>query len=138
MLRAFGVMVHKQGLDPHHLQEYLEALAESARLAPSEAHKLLLLSFAELQFRVRGGSHCVLCGTHVRHVLPVEARQKDGLVFRYSCLCQRCLAGEVAQADAVVSRVGSAVIEHKRKAAADAPESGRRFDLNTPPSRSAH
>jgi hypothetical protein len=125
-------------LDPHHLQEYLEALAESARLAPSEAQKLLLLSFAEFQFRLRGGGHCVLCGAHVRHVLPVEARQKDGLVFRYSCLCQRCLAGEVAQAAAVVSRVGQAVLEHKRKAAGDAPEEGRRFDISGPPSRNSH
>ena len=131
-------MVPKQGLDPHHLQEYLEALAEGARLAPNEAHKLLLLSFAELQFRVRGGSHCVLCGAHVRHVLPIEARQKDGLVFRYSCLCQRCLASEVAQAVAVVSRVGNAVIEHKRKAAADAPADGRRFHISEPPSENSH
>ena len=124
-------MVRKQALDPHHLQEYLEAVAQSASLAPTEAQRLLLLSFAELQFRVRGGSHCVLCGTHVRHVLPVEARQKDGLVFRYSCLCTRCLAGEVASAAQVTSRVGDAVIEHKHKSAADAPAKGHRL----PPSQ---
>jgi hypothetical protein len=124
-------MVHKHALDLHHLQEYLEAIAQSASLAPTEAQKLLLLSFAEFQFRVRGGGHCVLCGTHVRHVLPVEARQKDGLVFRYSCLCTRCLAGELASAVEVISRVGDAVIEHKHKSAADAPAEGRKL----PPSQ---
>jgi hypothetical protein len=129
---------HKHSLDPDHLQEYLEALAESIRLAPNDAQKLLLLSFAEFQFRLRGGGRCVLCGTHVRHVLPIEARQKDGLVFQYSCLCQRCLAGEVATATAVVSRVGTAVIEHKRKSAADAPPQGRRFHIGGPPSGETH
>lgn len=92
-------------------QEYLEALAEREDL-PSRRRRTLLRSYAELQYKLRGGSRCAVCNTPVRHVVPVYVERGNGVQIRYPCLCTRCLEAEKAVAKKVVQRIGEASIEH--------------------------
>ena len=93
------------------LQEYLEALAQSEDL-PTRRKRNLLLSYAELQYKLRGGSRCAVCNTPVRHVVPVLVERGNGMEVRYSCLCTRCLEAEKAVSRKVVLRIGQAVVEY--------------------------
>jgi hypothetical protein len=93
------------------LQEYLEALAEGEEV-PSRRQRTLLLSYAELQYKVRGGSRCAVCHTPVRYVVPASVERGDGSRLTYPCLCTRCLEAEKAVSMRVTLRIGEAVIEH--------------------------
>jgi len=93
------------------LQEYLETLAEGEEL-PTRRKRRLLLAFAELQYKLHGGSRCAVCNTPVRHVVPVQVERGNGMEVRYSCLCTRCLEAEKAVAKKVVLRIGEAAVEH--------------------------
>jgi len=93
------------------LQEYLEALADADEL-PSRRQRRLLLSYAELQYKLRGGSRCAVCNTPVRHIVPVSVERGDGIKVAYPCLCTRCLEAEKAVSKRVVLRIGEAVVEH--------------------------
>ncbi|MGZ4788088.1 MAG: hypothetical protein ACXVZX_06185 [Terriglobales bacterium] len=106
------------------LQEYLEALADGDEL-PSRRHRNLLLSYAELQYKLRGGSRCAVCNTPVRHVVPVVAERGDGTKVAYPCLCTRCLEAEKAVSLRVVLRIGQAVVEHV--------SNGRDYKMQTAP-----
>ncbi len=102
------------------LQEFLEALAESLESEPEERKKRLLNSYAELLYGIHGGSRCVVCRAHVRHVLPVHSLRDDGTIMDYACLCQRCLEGEKALARRVRVGLGEAAMEFERPA--DSPQ----------------
>jgi hypothetical protein len=91
-------------------QDYLETLSNHDGQPRSVRHRELLLSYAELLFRLRGGAHCALCGTHVRHVLPVTVEHPNHSLTRYACLCLRCLEAERALARNVTQRIGEAAI----------------------------
>ncbi len=93
------------------LQEYLETLADESAL-PLRRKRDLLLSFAELRYKIRGGSHCAVCNTPVRHWVPVLVERNDGQAVRYPCLCTRCLEAEKAVSRRVVLRIGEASIEY--------------------------
>lgn len=93
------------------LQEYLEALAEGETL-PTRRQRNLLVSYAELLYKVRGGSRCAMCNTPVRHVVPVTVERGDGSTATYPCLCTRCLEAEKAVSLRVVLRIGEATVEH--------------------------
>ena len=93
------------------LQEYLEVLADSDGV-PAKRLQRLLLSYAEFQFKLRGGSRCAVCRASVRHVLPVDIEYMDGTKLRYKCLCTRCMEAEKAVAKRVVLQVGEAYVEH--------------------------
>ena len=109
------------------LQEYLEALADGDA-PPSRRQRNLLLSYAELQYKLRGGSRCAVCNTPVRHVVPASVERLDGTRVMYPCLCTRCLEAEKAVSVRVVLRIGQAVVEHSstgrdyKMAAAPHPE----------------
>jgi len=93
------------------LQEYLETLAEGGAL-PRRRKRDLLLSYAELRYKIAGGSRCAVCNAPVRHIVPVFVECKDGTEARYPCLCTRCLEAEKAVARRVVQRIGEASIEY--------------------------
>ena len=105
----------KKGALPHHvLQEYLESLAEMEGPPQKRLHKALE-SYAEVQFRVRGGGHCSICHAAVRHVLPIRAEHIDGTAGEYACLCTRCLQAERVLSNKVTVTVGKSVLEYGRK-----------------------
>ena len=93
------------------LQEYLETLADVDQL-PSRRKRNLLLSYAELRYKFRGGSRCAVCSAPVRYVIPVSVERGDGYALRYPCLCTRCLEAEKAVSKRVVLRIGEAAIEY--------------------------
>jgi hypothetical protein len=93
------------------LQEYLEALA-SGEDVPTRRKRKLLLSYAELRYKLHGGSRCAMCTTPVRHVVPVLVERANGMEIRHSCLCTRCLEAERAVSKRVVLRIGEAAVEY--------------------------
>jgi hypothetical protein len=98
---------------PQVLQDYLEALADSAEaLSPSD--QKLLYGYAELKYRMAGGGKCPLCRAPVRHVVPVFSKRENGDSVAYDCLCQRCLLGEVGMATEVELRIGEACVRYTR------------------------
>lgn len=111
-----------QGVPTKVLQEYLEALAECASIAPAQRTERLLLSWAELQFQRKGGGRCALCKTTVRHVLPVRAERGLGLVLEYACLCNRCLQAERALSTRVVLGAGQAQVTYHGSLPAHLPD----------------
>jgi hypothetical protein len=72
----------------------------------------LMASYAELQFRLHGGSRCSICNAHVRHVLPVAIEHEDGSVNEYACLCTRCLQAEKVSAKKITLRAGQTAVEY--------------------------
>jgi hypothetical protein len=92
-------------------EEYLRAIADHSGGTATNRERELLLSYAELQFRLHGGGHCSLCGVHVRHVLPVTI-ERNGDTIQHCCLCTRCLEAERATATKLTLRVGNAAIEY--------------------------
>jgi hypothetical protein len=113
-------LINKNRHHPQVLQDYLEALADSAAaVAPSG--KKLLFGYAELKYRMAGGGRCTLCRTPVRHVVPVFSKREDGESVAYDCLCQRCLLGEVAMATEVELRIGEASVRYTRNSADEKP-----------------
>ena len=115
-------MTHPLGADliptnRHHpsvLQDYLEALEAAAQATPDKEQKLLF-GFAELKYRMDGGSKCPLCRAHVRHVVPVSSTRENGEKLEYDCLCQRCLQGEIGLATEVVLKIGDASVTYRRE-----------------------
>ena len=93
------------------LQEYLESLTQDEDV-PTRRKRNLLTAFAELQYTLRGGSHCAMCNTPVRHVIPVTAERADGSETRYPCLCTRCLEAERAESKRLVLKIGEATVEY--------------------------
>lgn len=97
---------------PHRvLQQYLEALADPADRGITREERILL-SFAEVQFQIKGGSQCALCHAAVRLVLPVIAEHNDGSVGEYKCLCTRCLTAERAISTRVTIQGGKIRLEY--------------------------
>jgi len=93
------------------LQEYLESLTQDEDV-PTRRKRNLLVSFAELQYKLHGGSRCAMCNTPVRHVIPVMTEGLDGSEVRYPCLCTRCLEAEKITAKRVVLKIGEATVEY--------------------------
>ena len=109
------------------LQEYLEALAESMGAGPTERERKVLTSYAELQYKLRGGGKCGVCRAPVRHVMAVTIEREDGSSDDFPCLCNRCLEGEKGTARRIVLRIARKEMEFfkrgeraKSKAAAEA------------------
>ena len=97
---------------PHRvLQEFLEAVAEPADRGITREERILL-SFAEVQFQIRGGGKCSVCRAAVRLVIPVHSERTDGTTADFACLCTRCLTGERAVASSVTLSAGKIAIQY--------------------------
>jgi hypothetical protein len=104
------------GLDkitPELFQEFLQTIAGVDDLS-TEKQRQLLLSYAEVKYRLRGGSRCPLCHVHVRHVMPIYAVHLDGTERSYPCLCTRCFEGEKGLSSRVVVRIGATSLIYNR------------------------
>jgi hypothetical protein len=110
-----------------YFQEYLEAVVAARQFQPSDLrHWEVLQSFAEFQFRLNGGSHCVLCKATVRHTIPVAAQRKYGHTDTYACLCSRCYEGERANSERMIMQIGEARVEESpRQERHELPLSGQ-------------
>lgn len=106
-------MKKKNSIPPKFFQEYLEALAVEPSEEQERARKLLT-GYAELQYKLRGGSKCAVCHAHVRHVVPVHAEREDGTAMEFDCLCTRCLEAEKALSRVVTMRLGDAKLQYVR------------------------
>lgn len=106
-------MSSPEKISPELFQEFLETLAGVDGLAP-EKQRQLLLSYAEVKYRLRGGSRCPLCRVHVRHVMPIYAVHLDGSERSYPCLCTRCFEGEKGLSSKVMVRVGPTTLIYDR------------------------
>jgi hypothetical protein len=106
-------MASPEKISPELFQEFLEALAGVDHLS-AEKQRQLLNSYAELKYRLRGGSKCPLCHTHVRHVMPIYAVHLDGTERSYPCLCTRCFEGEKGLSSKVVVRLGAMSLIYDR------------------------
>lgn len=100
-------------ITPELFQEFLQSLAGVDDL-PVEKQRQLLLSYAEVKYRLRGGARCPLCRTHVRHVMPVYTVRLDGTEHSYPCLCTRCFEGEKGLSSKVVVRMGATSLIYDR------------------------
>ena len=103
----------KRTVPPHVWQDYLQALADRDSSAEAKQWKILI-SYAEVKFRLHGGSKCAICKAPVRHRIPVLIQRKTGTIEEYACLCTRCVEGERAQSRRVMVRLGDAVLEEMR------------------------
>ncbi len=100
---------------PHNvLQEYLEALAEGIKRGPTVHKQKALISYAEVQYRLKGGGRCAVCHAAVRHKIPVTAEHVDGTIAEFACLCTRCLEAEKVLSRKVDLKVGEAHVEYVR------------------------
>jgi hypothetical protein len=95
------------------VQDYLESLAETD-IQPSKRLKKVLVSYAELRYRLNGGGKCKVCGASVRHIIPVRSEHTYGSNSEFACLCTRCLEGERAISDRVTLTVGKAQLVYER------------------------
>ena len=94
------------------IQEYLEMVFQAQQFQVSNLrHWNLLRCYAELQYRLNGGSHCSMCESTVRHVVPITVEMPDGERKQFDCLCTRCYEGERAQSKVIVMQLGEARIE---------------------------
>jgi hypothetical protein len=99
------------------LQDYFESLAETGG-QPNQRLEKILGSYAEVQYRIRGGGHCSVCRAAVRHVLPVRVENADGSIADFECLCTRCLQAERVLSARVTMTVGKAVLVYTPKRSA--------------------
>jgi hypothetical protein len=106
-------MTHaKKTISAQVFAEYLETVAQAHEFQVSNLRNWdLLRCYAELQFRLNGGSRCAMCRACVRHILPVTAEREDGSVDRFDCLCTRCFEGERARSKRIIMQVGEARVE---------------------------
>lgn len=100
-------------ISPELFQEFLETIAGVDDLS-FETKRRVLMSFAELKFRLRGGARCPLCKTPVRHVMPIYAVHLDGSERSYPCLCTRCFEGEKGLSSRIVVRLGATSLIYDR------------------------
>ncbi|HEY3929547.1 MAG TPA: hypothetical protein VGL89_14325 [Candidatus Koribacter sp.] len=100
-------------ISPELFQEFLEVMAGVDHLPP-EKQRQLLVSYAEVKYRLRGGARCPVCHTPVRYVMPVYSIRIDGSERSYPCLCTRCFEGEKGLSSKVVVRLGPTSLVYDR------------------------
>lgn len=108
------------------LDEYLAALDGASSLVLPEKKRVLLRAYAEFRYQLQGGTHCVTCRAHVRHVMTVEVRRPDGSTRQFAALCTRCLEGEKPLAESVTLRVGPVEYETVRRSQEQSAKNGLR------------
>ena len=118
---------------PRFVEEYLEVLTRAQSFQTSSVrHWTLLKCYAELQYKLNGGSKCPVCRAHVRHVIPVTIERVDGKVDQFHCLCTRCFEGERAVSKVLTIQMGDARIDYRPH------QYGERVQRVESPQRTAH
>ena len=106
-------MPKPDNVSPELFQEFLETLAGVDDLS-AETKRQVLAAYAEVKYRLRGGAHCPICRTHVRHIMPIYAVHLDGSERSYPCLCTRCFEGEKGLSSRIVMRLGATSLIYDR------------------------
>jgi hypothetical protein len=102
----------KRAISVQVFAEYLETVAQAHQFQVSNLRNWdLLRCYAELQFKLNGGSRCSICRACVRHVIPITVERGDGKTDTYDCLCTRCYEGERALSRKIIQQVGEARVE---------------------------
>jgi hypothetical protein len=103
----------KRPIPAKFLQDYLETLVDAQSFHVSNLRNWTLIQcYAELQFKLNGGSKCPVCRAHVRHIVPVRAEKEDGTLKEFKCLCTRCFEAERATSKVVIMRMGDAIVKY--------------------------
>lgn len=103
----------KKPVPTEYLQDYLEMLIDARSFAVSNLRNWSLIQcYAELQFKLNGGSKCPVCRACVRHVVRVHVEKNDGATQDYHCLCTRCFEAERATSKSVSLRLGDAEVSY--------------------------
>jgi len=78
-------------------RDVVEEYAELARRAPDAfpfSQRDLVTWYAEMRYKVLGAGNCSLCGSRVRHALPVMAELEENIVIMHACLCDECIVAQ--------------------------------------------
>jgi hypothetical protein len=103
----------KKPVPAEYLQDYLEMLIDARSFAVSNLRNWSLIQcYAELQFKLNGGSKCPVCRACVRHVVSVHVEKNDGATQDYHCLCTRCFEAERATSKCVSLKLGDAAVKY--------------------------
>jgi hypothetical protein len=103
----------KKPVPAKYLQDYLETLVAAQSFQASNLRNWTLIQcYAELQFKLNGGTKCPVCRAHVRHIVHVRAEKQDGTAKEFNCLCTRCFEAERATSKAVIMKMGDATVTY--------------------------
>src|SRR4051812_45375988 len=103
----------KRPVPAEFLQDYLQAIVDAQLFKVSNVRNWNLIQcYAELQFRLNGGTKCPICRAHVRHIVPTQVHKPDGSSKEYTCLCTRCFEAERAQSKCVTMHMGGAKVTY--------------------------
>ena len=103
----------KEPIPSKYLQDYLETLVAARAFQGSNLRNWSLIQcYAELQFKLSGGTKCPVCRAHVRHIIPVRAEKQDGTAKEFKCLCTRCFEAERATSKVVIMKMGDAAVTY--------------------------
>ena len=103
----------KKPIPAKYLQDYLETLVAAQSFQTSNLRNWSLIQcYAELQFKLNGGTKCPVCRAHVRHIVPVRAEKADGTAQEYKCLCTRCFEAERATSKVIIMHMGDATVTY--------------------------
>jgi hypothetical protein len=103
----------KRPIPAEFLQDYLQAVVDAQYFKVSNLRNWNLIQcYAELQFKLNGGTKCPVCRAHVRHIVPTQIQKADGTAKDYTCLCTRCFEAERATSKCVVMSMGDATVTY--------------------------
>jgi hypothetical protein len=103
----------KEPTPSKYLQDYLETLVAARAFQGSNLRNWSLIQcYAELQFKLNGGTKCPVCRAHVRHIIPVRAEKPDGTAKEFPCLCTRCFEAERATSKVIIMKMGDAAVSY--------------------------
>lgn len=103
----------KRPIPAKFLQDYLQTVVDAQFFKVSNLRNWNLIQcYAELQFKLNGGTKCPVCRACVRHVVPVQAHKEDGTVKDFKCLCTRCFEAERATSKCVTMHMGDASVTY--------------------------
>lgn len=103
----------KRPIPAEFLQDYLAAIVDAQLFKVSNLRNWNLIQcYAELQFKLNGGTKCPVCRAHVRHIVSTQVHKVDGSSQDYNCLCTRCFEAERATSKCVILSMGDATVTY--------------------------
>src|SRR4051812_18353089 len=103
----------KRPIPAEFLQDYLQSIVDAQLFKVSNVRNWNLIQcYAELQFKLNGGTKCPICRAHVRHIVPTQVHKPDGSSKEYKCLCTRCFEAERATSKCITMHMGDAKVTY--------------------------
>lgn len=106
-------MLPSNGDDLHLLASvFVEgSLCQGQLPARQSERQELLLTIAEIGYRLYGHTKCSMCRAPVRAAMRSVGIDGQGRTFTYRCLCRRCLEGEKAYCRRLTSYVAGVIFD---------------------------